>query len=126
MKLGLALNHSVFYYEIMQNPEKACNMARAAFDEAISDLDNVEDEDYKDATLIMQLLRDNLTLWTSELIDEDGPKWPDSNSGTLHLKITFVINNYVLNKLNQLFKFLEIRFLRLALFLGELGLVCLF
>ena len=74
VKLGLALNHSVFYYEIMQNPEKACNMARAAFDEAISDLDNVEDEDYKDATLIMQLLRDNLTLWTSELIEEDGPK----------------------------------------------------
>jgi|TARA_B110000285_G_C14951728_1_gene527125 14-3-3 protein epsilon len=49
-------------------------MARSAFDEAISDLDNVEDEDYKDATLIMQLLRDNLTLWTSELIEEDGPK----------------------------------------------------
>jgi 14-3-3 protein epsilon len=47
-------------------------MARTAFDEAISDLDNVEDEDYKDATLIMQLLRDNLTLWTSELIEEDG------------------------------------------------------
>lgn len=59
----------------MQNPEKACNMARSAFDEAISDLDNVEDEDYKDATLIMQLLRDNLTLWTSELIEDDGPKW---------------------------------------------------
>lgn len=49
-------------------------MARSAFDEAISDLDNVEDDDYKDATLIMQLLRDNLTLWTSELIEEDGPK----------------------------------------------------
>lgn len=74
MKLGLALNHSVFFYEIMQNPEKACNMARSAFDEAISDLDNVEDDDYKDATLIMQLLRDNLTLWTSELIEDDGPK----------------------------------------------------
>jgi len=58
----------------MQNPEKACNMARSAFDEAISDLDNVEDDDYKDATLIMQLLRDNLTLWTSELIEDDGPK----------------------------------------------------
>ena len=70
VKLGLALNFSVFYYEIMQNPEKACKMARDAFDEAISDLDNVQDEYYKDATLIMQLLRDNLTLWTSELPDE--------------------------------------------------------
>ena len=72
LKLGLALNHSVFYYEILQNPEKACAMARTAFDEAIADLDSVQDEYYKDATLIMQLLRDNLLLWTSELIDDDG------------------------------------------------------
>ena len=73
VKLALYLNHSVFYYEIMQNPEKACGMARQAFDEAIADLDNVEDDYYKDATLIMQLLRDNLTLWTSELIEDDAP-----------------------------------------------------
>ena len=47
-------------------------MARTAFDEAIADLDGVQDEYYKDATLIMQLLRDNLLLWTSELIDDEG------------------------------------------------------
>jgi 14-3-3 protein epsilon len=46
-------------------------MARQAFDDAIADLDNVEDEYYKDTTLIMQLIRDNLTLWTSELNDDD-------------------------------------------------------
>ena len=71
VKLGLALNFSVFYYEIMQNPEKACKMARDSFDEAIADLDNVQDEYYKDATLIMQLIRDNLTLWTTELPEEN-------------------------------------------------------
>ena len=71
VKLGLSLNHSVFYYEIMQNPEKACSMARQAFDDAIADLDNVDDEYYKDTTLIMQLIRDNLTLWTSELVEDD-------------------------------------------------------
>ena len=42
-------------------------MARDAFDDAIADLDNVDDDFYKDATLIMQLLRDNLTLWTEEV-----------------------------------------------------------
>ena len=42
-------------------------MARDAFDEAIAALDDVEDDFYKDATLIMQLLRDNLTLWTEEV-----------------------------------------------------------
>jgi 14-3-3 protein epsilon len=66
IRLGLALNYSVFYYEIKQDANKACKMARDAFDEAIAELDNVDDDFYKDATLIMQLLRDNLTLWTEE------------------------------------------------------------
>ena len=37
-----------------------------AFDEAIAELDTLNEESYKDSTLIMQLLRDNLTLWTSD------------------------------------------------------------
>lgn len=40
-------------------------MARSAFDEAISELDSLSEESYRDSTLIMQLLRDNLTLWAS-------------------------------------------------------------
>lgn len=99
IRLGLALNFSVFYYEIMNSPERyamvllvqkiffyhsialiilfeiyftrACRLAKQAFDEAISELDNLSEESYKDSTLIMQLLRDNLTLWTSD-IPEDG------------------------------------------------------
>ncbi|EOY28008.1 hypothetical protein QUC31_012800 [Theobroma cacao] len=71
IRLGLALNFSVFYYEIMNSPERACHLAKQAFDEAISELDTLSEESYKDSTLIMQLLRDNLTLWTSD-ISEDG------------------------------------------------------
>jgi 14-3-3 protein epsilon len=37
IRLGVALNFSVFYYEIMGQPDKACDTARKAFDEAISD-----------------------------------------------------------------------------------------
>lgn len=65
-RLGLALNFSVCYYEILKNPDKACALAKEAFDAAIEKLDTLNDACYKDSTLIMQLLRDNLTLWTSE------------------------------------------------------------
>ncbi|XP_047330351.1 14-3-3-like protein C isoform X3 [Impatiens glandulifera] len=71
IRLGLALNFSVFYYEILNSPERACHLAKQAFDEAISELDSLSEESYKDSTLIMQLLRDNLTLWNSD-IPEDG------------------------------------------------------
>jgi len=65
-RLGLALNFSVCYYEILDNKTEACTLAKKAFDDAISKLDMLNDSNYKDSTLIMQLLRDNLTLWTSE------------------------------------------------------------
>ncbi len=65
IRLGLALNYSVFYYEILNMPQDACTLAKTAFDDAISELDSLQEEQYKDATLIMQLIRDNLTLWTS-------------------------------------------------------------
>lgn len=70
IRLGLALNFSVFYYEILNKPEDACRLAKKAFDDAIAELDQLQEDSYKDATLIMQLLRDNLTLWTSD--DENG------------------------------------------------------
>jgi 14-3-3 protein beta/theta/zeta len=70
IRLGLALNFSVFYYEIKEDTSEACKLAKTAFDEAIADLDSLSEESYKDSTLIMQLLRDNLTLWTSE---QEGP-----------------------------------------------------
>ena len=67
IKLGLALNFSVFYYEILNSPDIACRFAKKAFDNAIADLDTLEEDEYRDSATIMQLLRDNLTLWTSDL-----------------------------------------------------------
>lgn len=77
IRLGLALNFSVFHYEVLNNPDEACKMAREAFEDAIAELDNVSEESYKDSTLIMQLLRDNLTLWTSD--QEGGDAGGDQN-----------------------------------------------
>ena len=66
IRLGLALNYSVFLYEVQGETSKACDLAKEAFDNAIAELDTLDEESYKDSTLIMQLLRDNLTLWTSD------------------------------------------------------------
>ncbi|XP_011621104.1 14-3-3 protein 7 isoform X2 [Amborella trichopoda] len=85
IRLGLALNFSVFYYEIMNSPERACHLAKQAFDEAIAELDTLSEESYKDSTLIMQLLRDNLTLWTSDLPEgEDGIKAEEAKAEAEH------------------------------------------
>jgi len=78
IRLGLALNYSVCYYEILKDKKLACELAKDAFDDAISKLDKLEEADYKDSTLIMQLLRDNLTLWTSTDTENDNE---DDNGG---------------------------------------------
>jgi len=83
IKLGLALNNSVFHYEIMSDPKKACELAKKAFDDAIAELDTLKEDTYKDSTLIMQLLRDNLTLWTSDQTadNEDDVRVEDLDGG---------------------------------------------
>jgi 14-3-3 protein beta/theta/zeta len=78
IRLGLALNYSVFFYEIINAPDRACQLAKQAFDDAIAELDTLNEDSYKDSTLIMQLLRDNLTLWTSEG-KEDESEVPAAN-----------------------------------------------
>jgi len=81
IRLGLALNFSVFYYEILNSPDRACQLAKQAFDDAIAELDTLSEDSYKDSTLIMQLLRDNLTLWTSDMSNETEEAKP-SEDGT--------------------------------------------
>jgi len=79
IRLGLALNFSVFYYEILNSPDRACHLAKQAFDDAIAELDTLNEDSYKDSTLIMQLLRDNLTLWTSDA-QGDGDEQPETEN----------------------------------------------
>ncbi|MCI4382809.1 hypothetical protein PGIGA_G00019020 [Pangasianodon gigas] len=64
--LGLALNFSVFYYEILGSPEKACNLAKEVLEKATAEVNSLNEESFKDSTIIIQLLRDNLSLWTSD------------------------------------------------------------
>ena len=70
-RLGLDLNFSVFYYEIKGLKEEACNIAKNAFDEAMKSLDDLEKSRAKDTLLIIQLLKENLILWTNEMNGEE-------------------------------------------------------
>merc|ERR1712187_485093 len=65
-RLGLVLNLSVFHYEILKETEKGIALAKSNFDEAVQELESLPEEEYKEATLIMQLIRDNLTLWSED------------------------------------------------------------
>merc|ERR1711959_778783 len=67
IRLGLALNYSVFFYEICDKKESASDLAQAAFDNAIEKLDMLDENAYRDCTLIMQLLKDNLALWSDDV-----------------------------------------------------------
>jgi 14-3-3 protein epsilon len=68
IRLGLALNYSVFYYEVFNDHAKACDIARETLDLAKKELAGVdeEDEEYKDAYSIINLLQENLSMWTPE------------------------------------------------------------
>jgi len=71
-RLGLALNFSVFCYEVRNLKEDACLIAKNAFEEAVKVLDDLEKKKGKAEVLIIQLLKENLLLWTNELNDEEG------------------------------------------------------
>lgn len=67
--LGLALNNSVFYYEVMNNHELACTIAKNTLDAANKELpQNIDedDEQYRDAMSIINLLKENLEMWKIE------------------------------------------------------------
>jgi len=70
-RLGLALNYSVFFYEIKGLKEEACKIAKNAFDEAMKVLDDLEKSKPKETILIIQLLKENLILWSNEMNEEE-------------------------------------------------------
>jgi 14-3-3 protein epsilon len=71
IRLGLALNFSVFHYEVMQNVTKACELGDKALQDALDRLDDCDEETFRDAQSIIELLRENLSLWKEEGGDND-------------------------------------------------------
>jgi hypothetical protein len=73
ISLGLTLNLSVFYYEIMNNHEEAIKIAKHTLDAVSNDLNNLDedDESNRDAVSIINLLRENLEMWKIEAEEEN-------------------------------------------------------
>ena len=66
IKLGLALNFSVFNYEVLKDHATACQLADHALQSALDKIDELEEDDFRDAKSIIELLKENLTLWKEE------------------------------------------------------------
>lgn len=74
LRLGLALNFSVFHYEILESPEVACEMAKENLLNGEDDLQHMAEVARSDSALLLQLLRDNLRLWSTEMENQNGLK----------------------------------------------------
>jgi len=66
IRLGLALNYSVFHYEVMNNHKKACELGEQALTDSLEKIDDVDEETFRDAKSIIELLKENLSLWKEE------------------------------------------------------------
>lgn len=66
IRLGLALNFSVFHYEVMNNHKEACELGEKALTDALEKIDDVDEETFRDAKSIIELLKENLSLWKEE------------------------------------------------------------
>jgi len=71
IRVGLCLNFSVFYYEIKGNKKEGCKIAKRAFEDSMKYLDDLEKFKSKDVLLLIQLLKENLIFWTSEMNEEE-------------------------------------------------------
>lgn len=70
IRLGVALNFAVFYFEVMKNAEMACDIAKNTLEEVVSMLSSTPEEHYNESTSILQILRDNLTLWSNSFPED--------------------------------------------------------
>lgn len=69
IRLGLALNFSVFHFEVMNDHKKACELGENALQQALEKIDDCDEETFRDAKSIIELLKENLSLWKE---DEEG------------------------------------------------------
>ncbi|VDM17253.1 unnamed protein product [Hydatigera taeniaeformis] len=71
LRLGIALNFAVFYFDIVHAVDKAYKLLQSAYDDAIAEIDNLSEEPYKESTIVMRLLKENMQLWLPYMQSEE-------------------------------------------------------
>jgi hypothetical protein len=60
VRLGFALNFSVFQYDILKNHKKALELAENAINEALKNIDDINSEKFKDVKAMIDLIKENI------------------------------------------------------------------
>lgn len=71
IKIDLALSFSVFYYDVLKKPEEAISIGSESLNEALERINEVPDEDIKEVTASLQLLKDNIDYWSKEVKSDE-------------------------------------------------------
>ncbi|EFC37940.1 predicted protein [Naegleria gruberi] len=66
-RLSLIISLVVYYSDVLKDKKKAIEMAQSEFDKAIPEVDYLSDEWYREAILLLQILKDNIIMWSCEL-----------------------------------------------------------
>ena len=69
-RLGVALNFSVYFHDVCGSPDRACHLAKHAFDEAVAAMHATPEHTFRDSLMILHLLRNDIILWSAEMLQE--------------------------------------------------------
>jgi len=56
----------MFYHDVQKSPERACHLAKFAFDEAVAYATDHPGQVDDESLGLMQLLQDNMTIWLDQ------------------------------------------------------------
>lgn len=70
-RLGLCLNYSVFLWEMRELQREAALLAQNVFNQVVDKIDEMDKEKSKEIILIVQLLRENLLMWSKQVAIEN-------------------------------------------------------
>jgi len=73
-RVSVALNYAIFLYEIKKDKKAGFEVAQNTFKESMKFVEDLEKPKFRDTLLIIQLLKENIIFWNSEMSDEEEVK----------------------------------------------------